>query len=429
MTNYRHRVMDEILAERLESSGAVLLEGAKWCGKTTTCSQIARSSLYLSNPDMSEQYLRIAQTEIGTLLVGESPRLIDEWQDVPKLWDAIRHEVDRRGGSGHFILTGSSVVPQNKKKEIRHSGTGRFSWLKMRPMSLWESGESSGEVSLQDLFERPDAFLTAKARGSSLQETAFTICRGGWPLSIGKTGRAALRHAKDYYIAVTGSDISRYDDVPRDPGRVRNIMRSCARFQGTQANLSAIRKDIVANESQSISEDTIASYIKALKGIFVVEDLPAWRPELRSKDSVRVSDSRFFTDPSIAVAALGATPNGLLDDLRSYGYFFEALAIRDLRVYMDAMDGEVRRYHDKTGLECDAVMHAWDGAYALAEIKLGGEALIEEGVKALNKLLTLITAKGMSPPKFMMVLTAVGDYAYRRKEDGIIVCPLSALRP
>ena len=429
MSNYRQRIVDEILSERIGSAGAVVLEGPKWCGKTTTCEQIAKSCIYLTDPDRREQYLQIAQTEISNLLAGDSPRLIDEWQDIPQIWDAVRHTVDRSGGERHFILTGSSVVSPKKRKQIRHSGTGRFSWIKMRPMSLWESGESSGEVSLRDLFDRPDEFTSAKAQERKLKDMAFIICRGGWPLSVGKSGSAALRHAKDYYIAVTESDISRYDDVPRDPMRVRAIMKSYARLQGTQSNLSAIRKDIVANESQSTSEDTIASYLKALKGIFVVEEMPAWCPELRSKDSVRTSDTRFFVDPSIAAVALGTTPNGLMDDLRSYGYFFEALAVRDLRTYMDAMDGRVMRYHDKTGLECDAVMQSWDGSYALAEVKLGGGSLIEEGAGALNKLCSLIENRGILPPRFLMVVTAVGEFAYRRKEDGVIVCPISCLKP
>ena len=421
--------MDAILAERLSSAGAVLLEGAKWCGKTTTCEQLAKSAIYISDPDRRDHYLEIAETEITTLLEGDTPRLIDEWQDVPKFWDAVRHSVDRRGEVGQFILTGSSVVPEKSKNKIRHSGTGRFAWLKMRPMSLWESGESSGEVSLGGLFADDGAFSAARAMGRTLVETAFLICRGGWPLSIGKQGAAAMRQVRDYCKAVAESDISRFDDVPRDPERVRTLLRSYARLQGTQANLSAIRKDMEQHDASGLSEDTIMAYLRALKGIFVIEDSPAWCPELRSKDTIRTADTRFFTDPSIAATALGVTPKGLVDDLRTYGYFFEGMAMRDLRVYMDAQDGQVRHYRDKNGLECDAVLHTWDGAYALVEIKIGGETLIESAAKSLKKLSELIAAKGLQPPSFKMVLTAVGDYAYRRKEDGIIVCPLSALRP
>ena len=421
--------MDGILAERLESSGAILLEGAKWCGKTTTCMQYAKSTLFLSDPDRRDQYLRLAETEVSRLLAGESPRLIDEWQDAPVIWDAVRHAVDRRGGSGHFILTGSSVVPQKSKEKIRHSGTGRFSWLRMRPMSLWESGESSGEVSVSRLFEDGDGFSAAGGIGWKLSDIAFLICRGGWPLSVGKKGAAAIRPVRDYCKAVAESDISRFDGVPRDPVRVGSLMRSYARLQGTQSNLTSIRKDMEQHDARSLSEDTIQSYIKALKGIFVVEDVPAWCPELRAKESIRTSDTRCFTDPSIAATALGATPNGLLNDLRTLGYLFECMAMRDLRVYMDVLDGDVRRYHDRSGLECDAVLHTWDGRYALVEVKIGGETLVESGAAALDKLEVLIKAKGKAPPSFKMVLTATGEFACRRKEDGVIVCPLSALRP
>ena len=427
MKKYRNRVMDRILAERLESMGAVLVEGAKWCGKTTTCERQAKSSVYIADPLHSKQYLSIAETEISQLLEGATPRLIDEWQDIPELWDAIRHIVDHRDGMGQYILTGSSVLPEKKKKRIKHSGTGRYSWLKMRPMSLWESGESSGEVSIGALFAG-QSFTAARAIERKLSETAFSVCRGGWPLAVERTGVSALRLARDYCKAVAESDISRYDDVPRDPERVRNLMRSYARLQGTQASIASIRKDMAQHDERSLSEDTIHSYLKALRGIFVIEDAPAWCPALRAKETVRTSNTRYFTDPSIAAASLGVTPDDLVNDLRSFGYFFEGMAMRDLRIYLDALDGEVRHYHDKTGLECDAVLRTWSGAYALAEVKLGGETLVDEGARTLNKLSTLISDKGKKPPVFMMVVTAVGEFAYRRKEDGIIVCPLSALK-
>ena len=343
-----------------------------------TCERQAKSFIYLSDPKYRGQYLRIAETEIDQLLEGATPRLIDEWQDIPELWDAIRHKVDHRDGMGQYLLTGSSVIPDKSKKKIRHSGTGRYSWLKMRPMSLWESGESSGEVSIAALFAKQD-FTVARALERKLSETAFSICRGGWPLAVDRSGASALRLVRDYCRAVVESDISRFDDIPRDPERVRNLMRSYARLQGTQASVASIRKDMMQHDDRSLSEDTIHSYLKALKGIFVIEDASAWCPELRAKDTVRTSDTRYFTDPSIATASLGVTPDGLMNDLRSFGFFFEGMVIRDLRIYMDALDGSVRHYHDKTGLECDAVMHTWSGAYALAEIKLGGEKLVEEG--------------------------------------------------
>lgn len=423
---YRDRIADSILADRLQSIGAVVVEGAKWCGKTTTCEQVAKSTLYMGDPEQRDQYLMLAETEISRLLEGDTPRLIDEWQDAPRFWDAIRHRVDHRDGLGQFILTGSSVLPEEKRREIQHSGTGRFSWIKMRPMTLWESGESTGEVSVRRLFEN-GRIAGAKSIDYKLADMTFLICRGGWPLAVGRKGVHALRPARDYYRAITESDISRFDGVPRDPDRVRHLLRSYARLQGTQSNLSAIRRDMQAHEARSLSEDTIQSYLKALRGIFVVEDMPAWSAELRSKCSVRTTDTHYFTDPSIAAVALGVLPTGLMDDLRTFGLFFEALAVRDLRVYMDALDGAVCHYHDKTGLECDAVLQTWDGSYALVEIKLGGETLIEEGASSLNKLADLICAKKMSAPRFKMVLTAKGTFAYTRP-DGVIVCPLGCLR-
>ena len=424
---YRRRIADQVLAERLQAMGAVVVEGAKWCGKTTTCEQIAKSVLYMGDPERRDQYLAMAETEIGRLLEGDSPRLIDEWQDAPRFWDAIRHRVDHADGLGQFILTGSSVLPEKKRKEIQHSGTGRFSWVKMRPMTLWESGESTGEVGISRLFggERVDG---AKSIDFTLDEVAFLICRGGWPLAVGRKGAAALRPVRDYYKGVTESDISRFDDVPRDPDRVRHLLRSYARLQGTQSNLSAIRKDVQAHEARGLSEDTIQSYLKALRGIFVIEDASAWSAELRAKSSVRTTDTRYFTDPSVAAVALGILPANLVNDLRTFGLFFEGLAMRDLRAYMDTLDGDVRHYLDKTGLECDAVLQTWDGSLALVEIKLGGETLIEEGAATLNKLAGLMRAKGMAEPRFKMVLTAKGAFAYMRS-DGVIVCPLSALRP
>lgn len=403
--------------------GAVLVEGAKWCGKTTTCEQQARSVLYMANPVKRKEYLQLAEINIEQLLAGEKPRLIDEWQDAPQFWDAIRFKVDREGFEGQFILTGSAVPPDADK--ISHSGTGRFARIKMRPMSLWESGESSGEVSLSSLFSGVP-FESVAARELTLEEMAFVICRGGWPQTVGRTGERALITAQEYLEGVVESDISRVDNVLRNQERVRRILRSCARLQGTQSNISAVHKDLLANDIGGIDEETINSYVNALKKIFVIEDLPAWCPSLRAKGSIRTTDTRYFVDPSIAVAAMGIGPGNLLNDLRSFGYFFEALAIRDLRVYMDSMRGHVEKYHDKTGLECDAVLHKPNGSYALVEIKLGGETLIGEGVRTLDKLQALIKGKGIPEPAFRMVLTATGEYAYRSGD--VIICPISCLK-
>ncbi len=427
MKKYRKRIVDDILDQKLSYMGAVLVEGPKWCGKTTTCEQHANSVLYLDDPDMREQYLGLAGTKISELLKGKSPRLFDEWQDVPELWDAIRFAVDHSDDDRHFILTGSAVVAEEKKQKIRHSGTGRFSWLRMRPMTLLESGESSGEVSLAALMDGEE-FSGASSRKIELDEMAEIVCRGGWPAAVGKSGSAALGISVDYFSAVAESDISRADGIPRDPARVRRLLRSLARLQGTPSSLAAIRRDIVANDTDGLSEDTIYSYLNALERIFAVDNVQAWTPSLRAKEAIRSSETRFFVDPSIATAALGATPARLMKDLRSFGCLFETLCMRDLKTYMEASRGHVFRYHDKTGLECDAVLEDAKGRYALVEIKLGGDRLIQEAVSSLDAYSRLVESRKAPWPAFRMVLTAVGEYAYRRP-DGIIVCPIGSLRP
>ena len=423
---YNKRIADNLLAERLEGAGAVLVEGAKWCGKTTTCEQVAKSVLYMGDPDSKKRNLQLAEINIAQLLKGDSPRLIDEWQEFPRFWDAVRFQVDHRAGFGHFILTGSSVPPD--VSEISHTGTGRISRMKMRPMTLWESGDSCGRVSLSALLSGGD-LQEGECLSLDLERIAYLACRGGWPQSIGQREKIALMRAFDYYDAVVNADISRVDKIPREPERVMRLMRSYARLQGTQSNLSAIRLDMKEHDTRGLDEDTIYSYVNALKKIFVVEDMPAWCPSLMSKAVVRTSDTRYFTDPSIAAAALGLGPGDLMNDLRSFGRLFEVLAVRDLRVYAEASFGSVSHYLDKNGLECDAVVHLRNGTYGLIEIKLGGESLVEEGAATLNGLAAIVDPTKMKPPAFKMVLTAVGDVVYRRTADGVIVCPIAALRP
>lgn len=406
--------------------GAVLVEGAKWCGKTTTCKRFAKSVLDLSDPDVRDHALELAEMDVKSLLEGATPRLIDEWQDVPKFWDAIHNRVDRLGGCGLFLLTGSAVVREEKRKQIRHTGTGRISRLKMRPMTLWESGESTGETSLAGLFAGD--FSAGAGKDQSLAEIAWLVCRGGWPKAVERGGDVALDYAKEYVDAVAESDLTRMDGVPRSPARVRRLLRSLARLQATQSSLATIRKDIVANDDGSLSELTIADYVNALEKIFAVENAHAWCPNLRAKSSVRTSDTRYFVDPSLAAAALGIGPGNLMDDLPTFGLFFETMAVRDLRVYAEASGGFVEHYRDKTGLECDAVVHLRNGDYGLVEIKLGGETLIGEGVETLGRLATLAQSKLKRQPSFRMVLTAVGPFSYRRK-DGIVVAPIGSLRP
>lgn len=422
--NYRERIADKMLREKLDAMGAVLIEGPKACGKTTTAEQQAKCVIYIDDPTKQAQYKLMAQTNIGALLDGATPRLLDEWQMLPQLWDAIRFTVDHREGDGQFILTGSAVPADTS--EIHHSGAGRYGWLLMRPMSLWESGDSTGEVSLGKLFTSPEAI--GASSHVDIARLAYLICRGGWPRAIAKqTEKSALQQVVEYYRAIVGSDISRVDNVRRDSERAMRIMRSYARHQGAQVSVATISKDISANEVDAVSESTIEAYLTALRKIFVIEDMRAWNPNLRSKTSIRTSDTRYYVDPSIAVAALGLGPEDLTNDLETMELLFETLCMRDLRVYADAIDGNVYHYRDKSGLECDAVVHLRNGQYGLIEIKLGGDSLIEDGVKTLTALSSLIDTTRMKAPAFKMVLTGVGDYAYCRP-DGVYVVPIGTLR-
>lgn len=420
---YRPRVADRLLARKLEGKGAVLLEGAKWCGKTTTAEQIAKSVIYMSESGKIEQNKQLAMLNPRLLLRGDNPRLIDEWQIAPQLWDSIRFEADHRHELGLFILTGS-CVPADMSAVI-HSGTGRFGWLKMRPMSLWESGESTGEVSLKELFE--GKLQIEGATELDLEKVAFIACRGGWPQSVNMRDEIALDQAFDYVTAVEQRDIQQADGVDRDPVRVHRLLRSYARHQGSQASYGTIRADLVENEGESLDESTIASYVKALKRIFVVEDVEAWNPNLRSKTAIRTSDTRYFTDPSIATAALGLGPSDLIADLETFGLIFETLCIRDLRVFAEALNGTVYHFRDKGGLECDAVVHLRNGDYGLIEIKLGGDNLVEAGAQTLTSLAGKIDTTKMKKPSFLMVLTANGPYAYKRT-DGVLVVPIGCLK-
>ena len=419
---YRPRIADAILARKLEGIGAVLIEGPKWCGKTTTAEQIAKSILYMDDPETKAQNLSLADLSPRRILQGDTPRLIDEWQLAPQLWDAIRFEVDHRHSVGQFILTGSAVPASTK--EITHSGTGRYSWLTMRPMSLYESGDSTGEVSLGDLFSGKSAPNGRAAL--DIDRIAFLICRGGWPQSIGMRDEIALDLAINYYDGVVHSDINRADDVQKNTERVKRLMRSYARNQGTQVPNTVIAAGITVND-RTISEETVASYINALKTIFVIEDMPAWNPNLRSKTAIRSTDNRYYVDPSIAAAALGIGPQDLVNDLNTMGLLFETLCVRDLRVYADSLGGSVYHYRDKDGLECDAVVHLRNGAYGLIEIKLGGRHLIDEGAASLLTLSAKIDTDKMKAPSFMMVLTGVGDCAYQRA-DGVMVVPIGCLK-
>lgn len=423
MNKYRKRIADAILARKLEGKGAVLIEGPKWCGKTTTAERIAASVLYMDDPEKKEQNISMSELNPKRLLKGEPPRLIDEWQLAPRLWDAIRFEVDHRSELGQFLLTGSAVPADTR--EITHSGTGRFTWLTMRPMSLYESGDSTGDVSLKELFNGNDRI--DGETNITIERLAFLACRGGWPQAVDMREEIALDQAMDYFDAVVRSDINRADNVQKNPEKVRRLMRSYARNQGSQVPNTVLAQDVSANDDESISDDTVASYLNALRRIFVVEDMPAWNPNLRSKTAIRSSDTRYYVDPSIATAALGIGPNDLINDLQTFGFIFETLCIRDLRVFTDALNGQVYHYRDKDGQECDAVVHLRNGQYGLIEIKLGGDKLIEEGANSLKSMESKIDTDKMKAPSFLMVLTGLGDYPYRRK-DGVYVVPIGCLK-
>ena len=391
--------------------------------KTTTAKQKAKSFIAMDRPDMMSQYQQMAELSPSTLLEGESPRLIDEWQIAPNLWNAVRYEVDNRDEFDQFILTGSAVP--NELDESMHTGTGRISRLLMRPMSLYESKDSSGEISLRDLFKGKSISAIDE---TSLEEIAFFICRGGWPKAIGLDEKPPLFQVIYYFDAVVSTDISRVDSVKRDKEKAKRLLKSYARHVGTQSSLETIRQDMLANQSDTFDQGTLYSYLDALRKIFVIEDSPAWNPNLRSKTSIRTTDTRYFSDPSIATASLGIGPKDLLDDLNTMGFLFENLCIRDLRIYTDYLDGTVYHYRDRYGLECDAVIHLRNGAYGLVEIKLGGDKLIEEGAETLKDLASKIDTKNMSKPSFMMVLCAKAPFAYKRDDD-IYVIPITTLRP
>lgn len=428
--HYLKRISDTILQQRLEAMGAVLIVGPKWCGKTTTAEQHAKSVLRLQNPDEREQYLATAAVKPSMLLMGETPRLIDEWQDAPVLWDAVRTMVDKRMETGQFILTGSNAVDESK---IRHSGTGRISRMTMGTMSLWESGESNGKISLTDLFNRPDLDIDGIESPMSVEQLIFAACRGGWPAAINaKTDKNALAVVKDYVASVCESDVSRVDGVRRNPKLANLILRSYARNVSTLAKTSSMLDDVTASENISCSRTTFEDYVAALERLFVIQDVAAWCPAIRSKSAIRSGLKRGFCDPSIAVALLQQTPESMCTQLKTFGFVFEQMCIRDLKAYTNDFFSYVGYYHDRFGLESDMVVHLGDGRYALAECKLGSHE-INEGAGHLIQLRNLIREHNASEPQaiirepdLMMVLTG-GKMAYRR-EDGVCVIPLACLK-
>lgn len=418
MERYLPRLSDSLLKSKLSYAGAVAIRGPKWCGKTQTALQQAQSALFLQDPDERANSLALAEAKPSLLLQGSKPRLIDEWQEAPQLWDAVRYAVDRIDKPGQFMLTGSAT-PTAKPE---HSGTGRFSFLDMRTMSLAESGDSTCEVSLGALFDH-----AASVEGCSqadIEDLAFLVCRGGWPRAVTiPDEQAALEMAFDYVSAIAEEDISRADDVSRNPQHARLIMQAYARCTATQADMATIRKDVKERGSE-LSRGTINSYVAALRALYVIEDLGAWSPSLHAKSRVTTTPTRFYTDPSIAAACLGASPSLLLRDMSTFGMLFEALCIRDLRVYAETLRGSVLHYHDNTGLEADAVITLRDGRYALIEVKMGAR-IIDEAAKNLLKLASKVDQGIMGAPAFCAVITP-GGYAYQR-EDGVLVVPITCL--
>ena len=428
---YLKRTIDKQLKTYLDVFGAILIEGPKWCGKTTTAEQISKSVIKLQDPDMREEYLTAADVKPSLLLEGETPRLIDEWQDVPVIWDAVRTAVDKRSLPGQFILTGSNTIDRTK---ILHSGTGRIARLRMLPMSLWETQESNGKISLLELFDEPARDIDGILSEMSVEDLIYASCRGGWPASLNAVSRkSALLVARDYVNTVCSDDISRVDDNQRDSRLVSRILWSYARNVSTIAKKTSLLADITASGNLSCSQDTFDDYLNALAKLFVIHDIEGWCPAIRSKTVIRSSPKRCFIDPSIAVAALGLTPKILQEQLKTFGFIFEQLCIRDLKSYAAEKNGSLSYYRDRYGLEADGVLHLDDGRYALLEFKLGARE-IEDGASHLLKLASLVkeynkTEKQvpLREPDLLMVITG-GKMAYTRP-DGVKIIPLGCLKP
>jgi len=425
MEKYMKRCIDTRLKDKLESSGAVWIKGPKWCGKSTTAEQIAKSCVYMQSRKDREQNIALAKNAPELFLEGKTPKLIDEWQIIPFIWDDIRYEIDKRDAFGQFILTGSAT-PLNSDDEqlMQHSGVGRISSIIMRPMSLYESLDSNGRISLNSLFNK-EAVLPATC-DKKLHDYAQYACRGGWPKSIGASEKTSIEIVRNYYDGLIENDIKNVDGVSRDIEKVKAFMRSYARNVSTECSIETIVSDIKGFDNKTVSDETVKSYIKALERLYVIEDIKAWSPSLRSKTTIRTSPTRHFIDPSIACRALGAYKEDLISDLKTFGLIFEDMAIRDLKIYSDKIGGEVYHYRDKSGLEADAIIHLENGKWAAFEVKLHDSDRIEEGAANLLKLANIIDEQKIKKPEFLMVITAT-EYAYQR-EDGVWVVPLACLK-
>ncbi len=421
--NYYPRIADFVLEEKLKSTGAVLIEGTKWCGKSTTAERAAGSVVYMQNSKDKEQNIMLAKNAPDIFLKGETPRMIDEWQIIPFIWDQIRFEVDHRGEKGQFILTGSSTPLSDFSYE--HSGIGRIVPIRMRPMSLYESKDGNGTVSLDVLFNHPDEFTPSKC-DLDLSEYAYLLCRGGWPGALGLEREQALEQVYNFYEGLVHDDINRVFKKPKNPERIKRLLRSYARAVSTETPTKKIRDDLINNEEEIFDEDTVSSYLNALSKLYVIEELPAWNTNLRSKTAVRCSNTRHFVDPSIAVAATGCGPDDMINDLKTFGLWFESMCIRDLRVYAQKLKGDIYHYRDARGREADAIIHLRNGKWAAVEVKLSSQESIDEGAAHLLSIRDDIDRTKTNGPSFMMILTTT-PYAYMR-QDGIYVVPLGCLK-
>lgn len=420
---YYKRIADELLSDKLKYCGAIEIRGPKWCGKSTTAEQHAGSVVYMQEQKTKKRNKLLAQNAPDVFLEGATPRLIDEWQEVAFIWDQIRFEVDHRQKMGQFILTGSATPLD--EGEYSHSGIGRIVPMYMRPMSLFESKDSTAEVSLRSLFKKNKRVHSVTE--VSLEDYAYLICRGGWPQMMQLSKKNALHLAYNFYDGLVNEDINKVFKNQKNPERIKRVLRAYARAESTETSIDALTADIKANEGGTFDARTTDSYINALKKLYVIEEMPAWNPNLRSKTAIRSSNTRHFVDPSIACAALGIGPKDLMNDMETLGLLFESMCVRDLRVYTDLLDGEVYHYRDNDGLEADSVIHLRDGSWAAVEIKLRSEESIDEGAKNLISLSKKIDSKKMKAPSFLMVLTAT-DVAYQR-EDGVLVVPIASLAP
>lgn len=428
--NYIQRTSDHVIKELLGAFGAILIEGPKWCGKTTSAEQFAKSEIKLQDADMREEYLATAQTKPSLLLSGDTPRLIDEWQDAPVVWDAVRTLVDSRQMTGQFILTGSNAVDRTK---ILHSGNGRIARMRMLPMSLWESKESNGSISIRQLFDNPDYDIDGKTSDMQVEDLIFAACRGGWPAVMNIASRESqLLVARSYIDTVCAEDISRIDNVRRDALLARQILRAYSRNISTLAKNSSLLADVTSSGEVSCTQPTFDDYVGALKRLFVISNLDAWCPSIRSKTAIRSGRKLSFIDPSIAVASLQLTPEALMTQLKTFGFIFEQMCIRDIRAYTSGLYSHISYYRDRYGLESDLVLHLGDGRYALIECKLGS-AEIEEGAAHLLEMRRLIrehnSAENQVPlrePDLMIVMTG-GRMSYTR-DDGVKIIPLGCLK-